>query len=268
MKVFLSWSGENSRKLASVFHDWLPTVIQYVRPYMSAESIPKGERWSSDIAKELDQTQYGIICMVPGNIAAPWIMFESGALSKSLSNSRVSPVLWGLSPSDFRGSPLLQFQLTEYKREEILKLLYSINSSATDGEKIPSTVLARAFDRSWLELDNEVSKIPQEVTVSSEDALVTQHKTGSMEKLESAMEEILTNTRTQIKILTSSDHRLSQSSSLWNAVHKNVSRMERVLYNADFELPERINEAQLLLHDLDKAFRILKGVVLNVDLSS
>ena len=110
--VFLSWSGDSSKGAAQVLRAWLPTVIQSVRPYMSAEDIDKGERWSLDIAKQLEETNFGVICMTPENINAPWVLFEAGALSKSMERSRVSPLLFGLSPSDFSKSPLLQFQLT------------------------------------------------------------------------------------------------------------------------------------------------------------
>lgn len=61
MKLFLSWSGETSHKVALVFRDWLPSVLQYIEPYVSSEDIDKGARWSTDIAHELEDSSYGII---------------------------------------------------------------------------------------------------------------------------------------------------------------------------------------------------------------
>lgn len=51
MKVFISWSGNKSHKVAMIFREWLPSVIQSLEPYVSSEDIDKGARWSSDIAK-------------------------------------------------------------------------------------------------------------------------------------------------------------------------------------------------------------------------
>ncbi len=42
MKVFISWSGELSHKVARIFRDWLPNVVQILEPYVSSEDIDKG----------------------------------------------------------------------------------------------------------------------------------------------------------------------------------------------------------------------------------
>lgn len=63
MKVFISWSGDTSHRVAKIFRDWLPSVIQSVSPYVSSEDIDKGSRWSTDIADELDESTYGILCV-------------------------------------------------------------------------------------------------------------------------------------------------------------------------------------------------------------
>src|SRR6266403_3949719 len=100
MKVFISWSGPISNKVAVLLRDWLPSVIQAVEPYVSSEDIDKGARWSTDIAKELEAAHFGILCITPDNISAPWINFEAGALSKALDKSKVVPLLVGVKKSE------------------------------------------------------------------------------------------------------------------------------------------------------------------------
>jgi TIR domain len=102
MKVFLSWSGETSHAIAIALRDWLPSVIQFVEPYVSSEDIDKGARWSTDIAKELESSGYGILCVTPENTESPWLNFEAGALSKSIDKSRVSPLIVGLRRSEIK----------------------------------------------------------------------------------------------------------------------------------------------------------------------
>ena len=70
MKVFLSWSGEQSHRVAVVFRDWFPSVIQSLVPYISSEDIDKGARWSTDIAQELVDSTFGILCVTQDNLDA------------------------------------------------------------------------------------------------------------------------------------------------------------------------------------------------------
>ena len=35
VKVFISWSGELSKKLGQAVADWLPATLQFVKPYFS-----------------------------------------------------------------------------------------------------------------------------------------------------------------------------------------------------------------------------------------
>ena len=43
MKVFLSWCGDISQQIAREVHDWLPIILQNVRPYMTPADIEKGQ---------------------------------------------------------------------------------------------------------------------------------------------------------------------------------------------------------------------------------
>lgn len=71
MKVFLIWSGEISHRVACALRDWIPSVLPFVEPWLSSEGIDKGARWSAAIAAQLRATEFGIICVVPDNLAEP-----------------------------------------------------------------------------------------------------------------------------------------------------------------------------------------------------
>lgn len=48
MKVFIVWSGTRSFEIAKALNDWLPRVIQAVKPFFSHE-IEKGAKWACEI---------------------------------------------------------------------------------------------------------------------------------------------------------------------------------------------------------------------------
>ena len=126
MKVFISWSGQHSEKLGEALRDWLPGVLQLVTPYFTPSDIEKGTRWSDDIAKELSESQIGILCITQDNIHSDWLLFEAGALSKSLEKSHVCPILFGITNTDLTG-PLKQFQTTVFGKSDVYRLLGVIN---------------------------------------------------------------------------------------------------------------------------------------------
>ena len=109
MKVFISWSGERSHALAQALHDWIPLVLHNVEPWLSEADIEAGERWAEAVAKELADSNFGIICVTRENVGSPWVLFEAGALAKTMQGSRVIPLLLDLEFTDITG-PLAQFQ--------------------------------------------------------------------------------------------------------------------------------------------------------------
>ena len=156
MKIFISWSGDKSKEIASVFKDWIPAVIQAAKPYFSPSDIDKGARWSNEIAKELEASTIGIICLTDDNLLAPWLMFEAGALSKSMEKSRVCPMLFGVAPTDLSG-PLVQFQAAPFSKEEVHKVIKTINAQLGDQALEPS-VLESVFEKWWPELEEKINK--------------------------------------------------------------------------------------------------------------
>lgn len=166
MKIFISWSGSISKKIADAFRQWIPGVIQAARPYYSPDDISKGSRWSSEIAKELENSKVGIICLTKDNLQAPWIMFEAGALSKNLEIAKVCPILFGVEPSEIQG-PLIQFQAARFSKDEVKKVIRMINAELGDNGLAPD-VLDSVFDMWWPKLKETVEAIMKENSNSNE----------------------------------------------------------------------------------------------------
>ena len=152
MRVFLCWSGEASQHVARTLYGWLRDVIQDLRPFMSAESISKGERWRDEVGESLSETNFGVLCLTKSNLKAPWILFEAGALSKDIKAGRVTALLIGIEPTDVV-EPLSQFQQTRAAKSDIFSLVKNLNSLFPPDRQLEPDRLARAFDRSWPELE-------------------------------------------------------------------------------------------------------------------
>ncbi|MEC4594114.1 toll/interleukin-1 receptor domain-containing protein [Nitrospirillum amazonense] len=155
MKVFISWSGGRSKSLALALRDWLPLVLQYVQPWVSDKDIGAGDRWAQSIASELESANFGIICITPENIHSEWILFEAGALSKSMLDAKVIPLLFNLELSDLSG-PLSQFQAQKVEENGLMEVVKAINkvSNGQTSEQIVNRLVPQLWPSLQAELDN------------------------------------------------------------------------------------------------------------------
>lgn len=158
LKVFLSWSGDRSQKLADELKEWLPLVLYYVEPWVSKSDIEAGERWANEVGKELDASNFGVICITAENVESPWILFESGALSKSMQEGRVVPMLLDLEFKDITG-PLAQFQSKKVDQGGIWDLVSAINNLAQS--PVPEARLKQLFGKLLPDLSGAISNIPK-----------------------------------------------------------------------------------------------------------
>lgn len=159
MKVFISWSGVRSKFVATKLRDWLPDVIQDVEPWMSASDIDAGARWGQSVQEELSESRFGIICVTNDNQTAPWILFEAGALAKTINDTFVCPYLIGLESSNLEAGPLTQFQAKTATEEGTLDLLRTLNKTLKDAA-LTEEKLDRAFQRWWPDLKDALSSLP------------------------------------------------------------------------------------------------------------
>ncbi len=158
MKLFLSWSGEVSHKVAGALRDWLPYIIQPVKPFLSSVDISKGERWKDVLLQELKDAKYGILCVTAYNVAKPWMNFEAGMLSNFFDRSCLTPLLFRIERSAITG-PLAQFQSAICNDDDMFNMISSINYRLGD-DGLDHELLRRTFDVWWKELKKELDQIP------------------------------------------------------------------------------------------------------------
>ena len=171
MKVFLGWSGPKSLRVATILRHWLPEVLPNVKPWVSEEDIAKGTRWSPELWRCLRTADFGIVCLVPGMLSQPWVLFEAGVLAGGKAKDKVAPFLVGVCVEDLP-SPLTEFQCVKRRRNDVLRLVKRINELAGSATTLERT-LTRAFDKTWPKvqrrlLDAERAEFPPEEDIPDE----------------------------------------------------------------------------------------------------
>ncbi|MEJ8860006.1 toll/interleukin-1 receptor domain-containing protein [Variovorax robiniae] len=178
MHLFISWSGPRSKALAEFLRDLLPNVLQNLKVWMSEHDIEAGARWSTTLSERLAGSDAGIACVTSENQHSPWLLFEAGALSKSLESGRLIPLLLDIGPSQIT-YPLAQFQLLQCDRPGLEKLIFSLNSMTT--EPIEPQRLGRQIEKWWPDIQAAIAStnsIP--VAVSSVPSRSTQDMLGEV----------------------------------------------------------------------------------------
>lgn len=223
MKVFISWSGETSSKVALILREWLPSVIQTITPYVSSEDIDKGARWSSDIAKELEDSTFGILCVTKENLEAPWLSFEAGALSRTIDKSYVTPFLFDIKRSEVKG-PMLQFQSTVFQKDDIKKLVKTLNKACGD-DGMTEARLDKSFEVWYPSLENDLNQLKNTSSEVEEET-----KPDESAHASEILEEILELSRDNQKLLRSPDTQLYENINELKETVERVSEQNNLVY--------------------------------------
>lgn len=157
--VFISWSGPRSKAIADELYKFLPDLIHRADPWLSSSDLEKGTLWRTDIAEKLRDLKVGIICLTPENVDAKWILFEAGALSKTLNESFVCPYLIDLDVTQV-SSPLADFNMTRAIREDTLKLVRTLNKAV--GGEVANDRIDRTFEKFWPDLEKKISAVVEQ----------------------------------------------------------------------------------------------------------
>ena len=149
MKVFLSWSGERSLKLANEMGKYFQCMVPGLATFFSPRDIVSGEPWNDRLRDALRDCEFGLLCVTTENIESHWMLFEAGALSHDL-GSRVCAVLFdGLRYSDLP-TPLAGFQHRHFDKDNMWQLAYDI---CEHPHLMNENILRMTFEKWWPDLE-------------------------------------------------------------------------------------------------------------------
>lgn len=197
MRVFVSWSGERSRAVATALQSFLERVHESLRPWVSHRDIAAGGRWREELSTSLESASSAVVCLSPRSLRSPWVQFETGALASSKICARICPYLIDLKPDDLRGQPLSDFQTREANEEGTFDLLVALN--ATLDKPLRRAWLRNRFERAWPELEASIRAAPAEPAALDYNnldelglrKLLSIHFLASQKRLADALEESL-----------------------------------------------------------------------------
>lgn len=228
MKIFLSWSGDKSKKVATLFDEWLPLVLQVLKPWISTQNIDSGSMWHNEIQTNLNTSSFGIFCITQDNLDSPWILFEAGAISKGDPKNNVCTFLVDLVPNDILSHPLTNFNHTINTKDSIYKLLKVINSKLGD-LALNETTLLKSFNKNFPDFESDLAKILEEQPAPEKTLNYQEH----------LLHEILTNIR-------SVHYSVMDTGKIVSSL-----KPTSALYNADIFVP---SDYQLLIDDFKQRF--------------
>lgn len=142
-------------------------VLQVAEPWISTD-IEKGKKWSNEIAVKLSESKVAIIVLTSDNLDSKWVHFEAGAIARN-SDAHVCTLLFDVNPTDVK-QPLSQFQHTKFDRNEILKLIKTINNyiSKSGVKALKESNLESVFDTFWPKLEASMSTVPDSEAETTE----------------------------------------------------------------------------------------------------
>ena len=141
-------------------------MIQGLDVFMSKHDLESGTRWSDALARQLEGSNFGILCLTPENLTKPWLLYEAGALTKQLGGRACGVLLDAMSPTQDSG-PLAQFQNRQFNETEIKQLVKDINISLEPS--LEDDQIDLIFSKWWPDLQRDYQaamKIPVDTQVA------------------------------------------------------------------------------------------------------
>jgi hypothetical protein len=157
LEVFVSWSRAAGHQAAGAFQEWLPGVLPGVRTWTSSEDITKGAPWFSSISAQLSKSGACLILITPENVGSPWLFYEAGAIAHAIPGALICPYLIGVKAGELSGTPLGQYQVTVFDKDDTWLLIRALNACLATPHH--EGVLRGNFDARWPSLQSRLVQV-------------------------------------------------------------------------------------------------------------
>lgn len=161
MKVFISWSGEVSKRLGALVGEWLECTLLNIEAIYTPKYLRAGTQGTAHLYRLLEEVHTGILIYTPESINSQWMIFEAGALFKSAEQSIIIPLLFHLEYEHLPG-PIQTYQWKVFGKEQLFQVLQAVNQQLGQ-QQIKEEKLRYVFEREWPEFYKEVQQALLEI---------------------------------------------------------------------------------------------------------
>jgi len=161
MRIFISWSGDRSEKMAVALKVFLEGVIPGSRAWVSSLSVNAGAQWMAELSKGLDGSDFGVLCLTKEGLNSLWMAFEAGALMKSFGQGGVCPYLMDVQISHLQ-LPLSLFQSVSSDKSGTMRLVRGVASGLPPDRQIEEAKLRKYFGAFWPALRKALDQVRAE----------------------------------------------------------------------------------------------------------
>ena len=152
IRVFVSWSGKKSNRVAERISKLLPSIIPNVKVFFSANMRP-GAVWGLELLRAIAKSQYAILCVTRDNLDSPWVNFEAGGIIMAGKRRLVCPLLIDLKPGQLHG-PLGLFQARRFNKRDFLDICKILGRmTRLDAERLRTN-----YDAIWPQLEKDARR--------------------------------------------------------------------------------------------------------------
>ncbi|HEY0379058.1 MAG TPA: TIR domain-containing protein [Pyrinomonadaceae bacterium] len=152
-RIFISWSGDESKKIANELKRFLDFTVRRGEPWVS-DIIEGGANWEAELVKALEETEFAIVCLTKTNVKASSIHYEVGYIAAC--KKPICPYLFELQETEIDW-PLSKHQAKKADAEGTRQMLITINKKL--GVEDPETYSKEAFKKWWPGFNRELKKL-------------------------------------------------------------------------------------------------------------
>ena len=165
MNVFICWSGDFTRELASRIKEFIAASSPALNVELSSPENPHGEEWYNQAITKLKEADVLLLLIANEALDSWWLPFESGFVARA-SDEKGKKLIFPFLVDNFdesdlkRFGPLAQFNFQQLSRENLGEFLTHLqNIQASPSSPVTSDgKVARRPEAIWSEIDKLLKK--------------------------------------------------------------------------------------------------------------